>query len=111
MPTTTRPFAQIEPGSFKVKQGSIVKAGQLLALLGSSGNSDVPHLHFQLVDAHSPLESEGIPYERETFTQLGVAPDDPAVQDNGGILLPKEQSKPITRRREFPLNNAVVNFS
>jgi hypothetical protein len=43
------------------------------------------------MDANSPLAAEGIPYELETFTQLGTVPDDPAVQDNGGILLPKRR--------------------
>jgi len=43
------------------------------------------------VNATSPVESEGIPYELETYRQLGVVPEDPSVQDNGAVLLPKEQ--------------------
>lgn len=34
--------------SFKVKVGDYVKKGQTLALLGNSGRSPYPHLHFQL---------------------------------------------------------------
>ncbi len=56
-------YGHLQPGSLKVKLGDTVKAGQVLALLGNSGNSDGPHLHFQLTDASSPLASEGIPYE------------------------------------------------
>lgn len=35
-------------GSFKVKVGDYVEKGQTLALLGNSGRSPYPHLHFQL---------------------------------------------------------------
>lgn len=103
-------YAHLQTGSLKVKVGDTVKTGQVLALLGNSGNSDAPHLHFQLMDANSPLGSEGTPYEFETFTQLGVAPDDPAAQDAGQVLLPKSAWKPVVHRHEFPLNNAVVTF-
>lgn len=58
----------------------------------------------------SPMGSEGIPYELETFTRLGVVADDPAAQDNGQVLLPKTQEKPVVHRREFPVNSAVVTF-
>jgi hypothetical protein len=40
-------YAHLQPGSLKVKLGDKVKAGQVLARLGNSGNSDAPHLHFQ----------------------------------------------------------------
>ncbi len=103
-------YAHLQTGSLKVRVGDTVKAGQVLVLLGNSGNSDAPHLHFQLMDANSPLGSEGIPYELETFTQLGVVPDDPAVEDNGQVLLPKSAEKPAVHQHEFPVNNVVVTF-
>jgi murein DD-endopeptidase len=103
-------YAHLQPGSLKVQLGDRVKSGQVLALLGNSGNSDAPHLHFQLANANSPMGSEGIPYELDTFTLLGMVPEDPAVQDDGGVLLHTEQEKPVVRRREFPLNNAAVTL-
>lgn len=103
-------YAHLKPGSLRVKSGERVKAGQVLALVGNSGNSDAPHLHFHLVDAASPLGAEGIPYELETFTQLGVIPDDPDMQYNVRVLPTKTQAKPVVHEREFPGNNAVVNF-
>jgi len=102
-------YAHLQPRSLRVKLGDKVKAGQVLALLGNSGNSDAPHLHFQLMDANSPMGSEGIPYELETFTQLGVI-EDSALLDSGRPWQPKTQEKPVVHRREFPVDNAVVTF-
>jgi hypothetical protein len=48
--------------------------------------------------------------EFESLTELGVAPEDPAVQDNGEVLLPKTQEKPVVHRREFPMKNVSVTF-
>ena len=55
-------YAHLQPGSFKVKLGDRVRKGQVLALLGNSGNSTEPHLHFQVTDGNSTLGSEGLPY-------------------------------------------------
>jgi peptidase M23-like protein len=102
-------YAHLQPGTLQVKLGDKVKAGQMLARLGNSGNSDAPHLHFHLVDGNSPVGAEGIPYELETFTQLGVL-DDPAVLDAGHSWQPKTGTTPVFHRREFPVDNTVVNF-
>lgn len=64
-------YAHLQPGSLKVKLGDKVKRGQALGLVGNSGNSTEPHLHFHLSDAPSPLGSEGIPYVMENFTVVG----------------------------------------
>jgi murein DD-endopeptidase MepM/ murein hydrolase activator NlpD len=102
-------YAHLQPGSLRVKLGDRVKAGQVLARLGNSGNSDAPHLHFHLMDANSPLGAEGLPYEIDGFTQLGVS-DDPAVLDSGQAWRPNSQAAPVVHRRELPVNNAVVTF-
>jgi murein DD-endopeptidase len=103
-------YAHLQPGSLKVKLGDHVKAGQPLALLGNSGNSDAPHLHFELTDGNSPMASEGIPYELEKFTQLGILVDEEAVLDHGQSWQPKRQENPVVHRAEFPSNEAVVSF-
>jgi murein DD-endopeptidase MepM/ murein hydrolase activator NlpD len=63
-------YAHLQPGSLKVKVGDKVKRGQVLALLGNSGNSTEPHLHFQVMDGPSPLGSEGLPYLIDSFELL-----------------------------------------
>jgi murein DD-endopeptidase MepM/ murein hydrolase activator NlpD len=63
-------YAHLQPGSLKVKVGDKVKRGQTMALLGNSGNSTEPHLHFQVMDAPSPLGAEGLPYLIDSFELL-----------------------------------------
>ena len=103
-------YAHLQPGSLKVKLGDHVKAGQVLARLGNSGNSDEPHLHFQLTNANSPMGSEGIPYELEMFTQLGALGEQDAVLDKGESWRPEAGQKPVVHRGEFPSNGAIVSF-
>jgi murein DD-endopeptidase MepM/ murein hydrolase activator NlpD len=102
-------YAHLQPGSLRVKIGENVKAGQVLALLGNSGNSDAPHLHFQLVNANSPMAAEGIPYEIASFTRLGVLEDAKAL-DAGGVWRPKAQTTPVFIQNEFPVTDEVLDF-
>jgi len=64
-------YGHFVPGSFFVKQGDVVQEGQPVALLGNSGNSDAPHLHFQVTDAPDMLFARGVPYIWKTYTKLG----------------------------------------
>jgi murein DD-endopeptidase len=103
-------YAHLQPGSLRVKVGDKVSAGQVLARLGNSGNSDEPHLHFQLMDSNSPLGSEGIPCEFASFTQLGSVNGQDSELDAGQPWQPKTQATPVVHRREFPFDKAVVTF-
>ena len=102
-------YAHLQPGSLRVKVGDAVKAGQVLALLGNSGNADEPHLHFQVVDGPSPMTSEGIPYEIETFTQKGLVPDSQLLE-KGQAWQPGTGDTQVLHHREFPVNNAVISL-
>jgi hypothetical protein len=65
-------YAHLQPGSIRVKVGDRVRAGETLGLLGNSGNSNAPHLHFQLMDGAIPLGSNGVPYRFSNFTTEGA---------------------------------------
>jgi Peptidase family M23 len=60
-------YAHLQPRSIRVKVGDRVKKGQLLGLLGNSGNAGGPHLHFHIGNSNSLNGSEGIPFVFESF--------------------------------------------
>ncbi|MCB2187029.1 MAG: M23 family metallopeptidase [Deltaproteobacteria bacterium] len=64
-------YAHLIPGSPTVGLGDMLTKGQVIGSLGNSGNSDLPHLHFQLMDSPNVLGSEGLPYLLENFTSQG----------------------------------------
>ena len=54
-----------------MKVGDRVRTGQVIGRLGSSGNSNFPHLHFHLMDGPGPLASSGVPYRIRKFRVEG----------------------------------------
>ena len=94
-------YAHLKPGSLRVRPGDRVRKGQVLGLVGNSGNSTEPHLHFHLMDATLPLGSEGIPYVHETFALVGKC---------GRAFTECKRGTPDPRRREIPMGNMIVDF-
>jgi hypothetical protein len=85
-------YAHLQPGSLQVKVGEQVPRGKGIALIGNSGSSEYPHLHFHVGSTPAPLISQGLPYILESFERSGV----------GKI--------PSRREMELPLENMMVNF-
>ena len=98
-------YAHLQPGSLRVKVGDQVKSGDVVGLVGNSGNSTEPHLHFHLGNANSPLASEGLPYSLPSFRVLGTA-----VIEGEGAPKVDWLSAPEDRRNAMPLENEVVAF-
>lgn len=86
-------YAHFQPGSLRVKVGDKVRRGQVLGLVGNSGNSSEPHLHFQVSDSNSPLGSEGVPFVLESFDVLGAVAPRPKTNvlplENARVKFPK----------------------
>lgn len=104
-------FAHLQPGSLKVKLGDKVKSGDVIALLGNTGNSTAPHLHFHVMDGPSPLDANGLPYAFTRFVGQGVA--NPAGADFFDKPVPADidTSRLAGETRDaLPLNNQVVDF-
>ena len=94
-------YAHLQPGSIRVKVGDRVKRGQVLGLVGNSGNSTEPHLHFHVSDASSPLGSEGVPYVFESLTVVGRCQ---------GFTSQCPRMADVVRHREMPVANELVGF-
>jgi murein DD-endopeptidase len=100
-------YAHLQPGSMHVKPGDRVRRGQVLGLLGNSGNSDAPHLHFHISNDNS-LASEGLPYVFDSFEVLGTADSDKVFE---GGWTPPAGAKPQKLVHEMPAENAAVRFA
>ena len=101
-------YAHLQPGTVRVKVGQKVKVGQTLGLLGNSGNSNAPHLHFHVMDSPHPLASNGMPYrftnfsvEGELTNLSGIEAGETAKIDRVGLG---------RRSAELPLNDEVIAF-
>lgn len=100
-------YAHLQPGSLQVKLGDKVKRGQVLGLLGNSGNSTAPHLHFHITDGNSPLGAEGLPFVFESFEQLDLLKGDIESQ---GVAWKQPAGAARMAVREIPLENSIVRW-
>jgi murein DD-endopeptidase MepM/ murein hydrolase activator NlpD len=99
-------YGHLRPGSIRLKVGQTVRAGQVIASLGNSGNSTGPHLHFHVTDGPS-LASEGLPFVFDAYEDLGalsVALDD--LEAGKATLI----GTPNRKAHDLPLGGRVIRF-
>lgn len=97
-------YAHLQTGSVRVQPGIRVRRGQVLGLVGNTGNSTEPHLHFHVTDGPSPLGSNGIPYVFDRFDLIATI--DLTVPDPEVVFVPPPQE----RRKRLPMNGDVLTF-
>ena len=67
-------MAHLQQGSVQVEAEEEIRRGEQIGLVGNSGNTLGPHLHFQMMDGEDPLEAQIVAfrlrnYERWTGTE------------------------------------------
>jgi hypothetical protein len=88
-------YAHLQPGAIRVRAGQRVRRGQVIGLVGNSGNSVGPHLHFHLGNANSLNGSDAVPHVYRSFIWLGHSTPD---------------SGPEQRASQLPSPSAVIRF-
>jgi hypothetical protein len=101
-------YAHLQPGTVRVKVGQKVKVGQVLGLLGNSGNSNAPHLHFHVMDSPHPLASNGMPYRFRSFAVEGELTNLEGIEKGEVAKIAKKELG--ARHDELPLNDQVIAF-
>jgi hypothetical protein len=106
-------YAHFKPHSVQVRAGQRVRRGQLLGMVGTSGNSSEPHLHFQVMDGPSSLLSNGVPYLLRQFSATrraaSTAAFDEATQD-GQPLATVALPGPAEHQQELPLDLWITDL-
>jgi hypothetical protein len=106
-------YAHLQQGSLLVQPGDHVRKGQKIAELGNTGNSNAPHLHFQLMNGPSILQADGLPYVFDAFTYEGeVPPQVVAAADDylSGTFFQGKLPEAQARTNELPLGLSLVGF-
>ncbi|MDQ3637786.1 MAG: M23 family metallopeptidase [Actinomycetota bacterium] len=106
-------YAHFQPGSIRVKEGDRVERGDVLALVGNTGNSLAPHLHFHVMDGPQSLASNGLPYVIDSFLVTGQSAGtdafDKAEQEGTRLdVTPTDPAETVTNA--MPLDQLVVSF-
>ena len=107
-------YAHMVPGSVRVRRGQEVHRGQVIGLLGNSGNTSTPHLHFQVSDRAGFAPVDSPPYVFSRFTFLGQITDaftdeNLALRPTGDLAFAPSGSTRV-RRHELPLDRNVLRF-
>ena len=96
-------YAHMQTGSVRVKVGQRLRTGEVIGLLGNSGNTTAPHLHFGIVD-RADFFSNSLPLAFRSFTVQGMA----AFGPKPGTV--KIIGKPRRVTQAEPLIGTVNNF-
>ena len=107
-------YSHFDPGTVKVHVGQHVRKRQLLGLIGTSGNSTTPHLHFQVLTKPTFFSADSPPFVFDRFTLVGQVTKR-IWDDNIGLqptpVLPFVAAKPRTvHHNEMPLDRNVIRF-
>jgi len=119
-------YAHLKPGSVTVEAGDFVKKGDVIGLLGNTGNTSAPHLHLHIMETASSLGSNGLPYVFESYNLIGQTTDEsffddgledttPFVDEETGLIIGNSidvlpVNTPGPHSNDLPLDLRIVEF-
>jgi murein DD-endopeptidase MepM/ murein hydrolase activator NlpD len=93
--------------------GDRVRTGDKLGLLGNSGNTTGPHLHFQISDRPSTLDTTSLPFVFAAMELEGVITvnmDDIEEYSVKGTALPMDTKVAKPLKGTMPLSRDIIRF-
>lgn len=99
-------YAHLIPGSLRVKKGDKVKKGDVLGLVGNTGNSTAPHLHFHVSTTPSWISSVGLPYRIDSYTSAGKLVETDT-RPEGYMFEPHSEGE-VKRADDLPTESEVI---
>ena len=106
-------YAHMIKGSVAVEVGDFVTRGQVIGLLGNTGNSIVPHLHFHMMSGPATFGSDGIPYMIYEYDLIEQAESIEAFDESEATGIPLATipvNNPGIHKDDLPLDLSIVNF-
>jgi hypothetical protein len=103
-------YAHLQPGSLQVHIGEHIRQGQVIGRLGNTGNSDLPHLHFEIINGPGVATSDGLPFVFRSFSSEGTMTSSIADVAAGQRAVIGLLSRGH-HRRQLPLRQEVIDFS
>ena len=104
-------YAHLKTGSTKVKVGDRLTTGQTIGAVGNTGNTDAPHLHFQLMSDPEPLRANGLPFLFDKFRlDSRLSPESIELVDAGGSAVLQHGVTPAAKTFQMPLYLDVMNY-
>jgi murein DD-endopeptidase MepM/ murein hydrolase activator NlpD len=101
-------YSHMKQGSLAgLREGDRVERGQVLGLLGNSGNTSAPHLHFAILTGPSGF-SNSSPYTFKSFGSEGTVTNWAEVTDGEPAALSPALSG--RHANQLPLNNQLISF-
>jgi len=97
-------YAHLQHGGVRVQPGQRVQRGDVLGLVGNTGSSTEPQLHFNVMEGAAPFRSKGLPYVFDSFAWKASA------QVAAGDVHPIPTAPPEWRRGRLPSNLDVIAF-
>jgi len=107
-------YAHMRRGTVRVSAGARVHQGEQIGNVGNSGNTQAPHLHFQLMDRADALAANGLPYVFASYRVTAV--DQAGTEDfdraelTGTPLALTHSNPPIEAKQSLPLDLAIVTW-
>ena len=109
-------YAHLKTGTIPhdLAQGSRLRRGQQIGGVGNTGNSTGPHLHFQVMDSPSALDTVGVPFvfDRQVLQGQVIGTDlETNTAYDSGQPLTVEGGSPALLRNLMPYEGQVFSYN